>query len=501
MIAAVVERTVEIALLGVIALPLARLVVDAGVRRRFQAFPRVQIIMAGALALYTCTVAVIALVLPEMLRPAAVAALVLLAVERWQARAAYGRKRGLPSGSLAFMPISPWRDPQFYRKQAAEHGPVFKFRHFVYPAIGIVGLDRAAQFLATNDENLVVPPAPFNRLVPGGFVRYLNAERHRDVASVLRAALTPAVVDSCEPTLATEAKIALEALAADGDGNADPVLVMDRMVLHDLMQCFFGISPGDALDRLERQYRIADYRHLARTGRNRAGAAVFDIIEEIRTLVSDRELLAGRQSFLAELCRIHPEALADDELMSNFVYTLHTGRLDAVGFLAWLLVRLGENPLWVTRLASEIDADRAHALQPGGLADRIVRETLRLHQSEFLLRRVKSPIQWDGLSIPAGWYIRICVQESHRSSEMFDSPDVFDPNRFLHPPSRARYSPFGLPPRICPGAHLSRAIGKHLAAELASGYELQVHNAEPLEFSGFHWRPGSRFRVSVQARA
>jgi len=60
-------------------------------------------------------------------------------------------------------------------------------------------------------------------LVPGGFVRYLNAQRHRDVATVLRAALTPKVVDACEPALAAEARLAIEALAADARGKLDPL--------------------------------------------------------------------------------------------------------------------------------------------------------------------------------------------------------------------------------------------------------------------------------------
>lgn len=497
-----VERTVEIALLGVIALPLARLAIHPGVRRRFQAFPRIQTAMTAALALYVVAVVIIALSEPIALRAAAAAALMVLALERWQARAAHGRKSGLPAGSLAVMPISPWHDPQYYLKQAARHGPVFKFRHFIHPAVGIVGLERAANFLAANDEGLIVPPAPFNGLVPGGFVRYLGGGRHRDVAAVLRSALTPAVVDSCEQVLATEAKAMLRSLAAS-DGKADPLPAIDRMVLNDLMRCFFGISPGPDLDRLEEHYRVADYRHLARTGRRRAAAALFDIIGELRTraLAHEGNSPANGQSFFSELCRLHPDAISDDELLGNFVYTLHTARLDVVGFLSWLLVKLGENPLCLARLANETDVDRGRRLAPGGLADRIVRETLRLHQSEFLLRRVKRPIRWDGMQIPAGWYIRICVQESHRSSEMFDRPDVFDPDRFLVPARRTQYAPFGLPPRVCPGAHLSRAIGRHVAAELAVGYELQVHNAEPVEFSGFHWRPGARFSVSLRPRA
>jgi cytochrome P450 len=84
---------------------------------------------------------------------------------------------------------------------------------------------------------------------------------------------------------------------------------------------------------------------------------------------------------------------------------------------------------------------------------------------------------------------------------MFDAPDVFDPDRFLRPAGWTRYSPFGLPPRICPGAHLSRAIGRHVTAELAGGYTMQVRDAEPVEFGGFHWKPSSRLRASLQARA
>ena len=502
MIAIFVERSLELAVLALIAFPLARLATDQGVRRRFQAFPHVQAAIAGSLAIYVCIVAIIACAQPVALRPAALAALVLLILERWQARAEHGLDRGLPSGSLAFMQLAPWRDPQFYLKQAAQHGPVFKFRHFVYPAIGIVGLERAAEFLESNDENLLVPPAPFNGLVPGGFVRFLSAERHRDVASALRAAVTPAVVEECKETLATEAKVALQTLAADPSGKSDPIPVLDRMVLHILMRCFFGISPGAALDRLERHYRIADYRRLARTGRSRAVAAVFDILGELRAsaLELHQESLAGRKSFLNELRRVCPDALEDDELMANFVYMLHTARVDVVGLLAWLLVKLAENPLWVAQLASELDADPETALRPGGLADRLVRETLRLEQSEFLLRRVKRPIRWDGLNIPSGWYVRVCVHESHRSSEIFDRPDEFDPDRFLHPTSRTQYSPFGLAPRICPGAHFTRTIGRHLAAELATSHSVQVRDVAPLEFSGFHWRPSSRLRVSLQAR-
>jgi len=114
---------------------------------------------------------------------------------------------------------------------------------------------------------------------------------------------------------------------------------------------------------------------------------------------------------------------------------------------------------------------------------------------------VKQRIDWNGFSIPAGWHVRICVAESHRSAETFDRPDVFDPERFIQPPDRTRYSPFGYAPHLCPGEHLTRAMGRHLAAEVARGYDVSASDVEPWEFSGFHWRPNARMRVALAPRA
>ena len=82
---------------------------------------------------------------------------------------------------------------------------------------------------------------------------------------------------------------------------------------------------------------------------------------------------------------------------------------------------------------------RAHGRSPGGPrqgppvdpATAFVMETLRLEQSEFLYRRVVAPIDIDGRTIPAGWILRLCVNEAHRDPAVFPDPDRFDPRRFL----------------------------------------------------------------------
>jgi cytochrome P450 len=485
---ALLERAVEVGIVLLPAVPFARMAVEPGVRRRFRAFPRVQGVLVGSLVAYAAATVLIAVTSPWLLRAAAAAALLVVAVERWQARPGYGARRRLPPGSLGLATLAAWRDPEFYARQAERHGPIFKYRHFVHPAVGVVGLERGVDLLRSQSAHLAVPPAPFTTLVPGGFVRYVDSGAHRSLAPVIRSIMSRRVVEACAADIAEAAREALVTLAASPAG-VDPRPTLDRMSLCSLMRAFYGLRPGPLFDRLEELYAVADYRRLARTGREKAASALMEAVGEVRELDTSE---TAAPSFVGELERLHPELLGDDLTMANIVYTLHTARFDVDGLLVWLVRRIGIHPEWLRRLAAELPDSPGDSPQAGGTADRFVRETLRLEQSEFVLRRATGPIGWHGYEIPAGWWVRVCVRESHRSPEAFE-----DPGRFLEEPGRAHYAPFGLYTRLCPGELLARSIGMHLLHELASGYEVSVIEDGPPEFSGFHWQPSDRFRVRV----
>jgi cytochrome P450 len=495
------EMVVELFILAVPIVPLVRLYFDAGVRRRFHAFPRMQLAMAAAIATYAAVVIAAALLSPLALRALAILAAVWIVVERWQSRASFGKGRGLPPGSLAVMPAGPWQNPRYFFEQADAHGDVFKFRHFVYPAVGIANLDKAADFLKANQSSMVVPPAPFDSVVPGGFIRYAGGQKHADVAGVMRSVVTAPVVEAADAAIRDEVSRALMTFASGDD--AVPLEVADRMVRNIMMRCFFGIGRGERLDRIDGHYMRGDYRQLARIGRENTAKEIFAIIREVRAIAAgiEDDPAVARPSFLSELARLHPDLITSDEILGNLVYMLHTARLDVGGLMVWLLFRLATERECTDRVSELLRNDRDTESRVGGAADRFVRETLRMHQSEFLLRRLSKPVQWNGYTIGAGWYVRICVQEGHRSVASFERPEVFDPDRFLNPPNKLRYSPFGMSPRLCPGEHLSRMIGAILVAEAAGSYRVSIGRDAPQEFSGFHWRPGPAMRISMEKRA
>lgn len=484
------ERVVEVLLLALVALPLSRVAFDPGLRRRFRAFPPIQPLLPVALAAYAIGILAAFAFVPMLLRPAALIAAGLIVYELVQRRPGFGADRRLPPGSLAFFPMGPWRDPQYFSRSAARWGPVFKFRHLSRPAVAIVGLERIGEFLQLHAADLSSPAAPYNTIVPGGFVRYLRDSEHLDTAAMLRSAISRAVVEHCSDDVTAEARIAIGVIAGDASKCR---VVVDEMMLHVMMRCFLGLRRGDDLNRFRDLYRTADYRRLARTGKAQARQGIVEIIGEMRAL-STRQDLPG--SFLSELAMVHPQALSSDAMMGTFAYALHTARVDTSGLMIWMLALLGENPHWHVTLRAEC-ASNPEAGETGGLADRIVRETLRLRQSEFIIRRASRQIDWNGLTIPEGWHVRLCVAESHRMPEAFEAPDRFDPDQFLRTPTRTRYAPFGFAPHLCPGEHFTRWIGRKLLVELAGGHDIRATGVLPWEFGGFHWTPNMKMKIGL----
>jgi cytochrome P450 len=153
--------------------------------------------------------------------------------------------------------------------------------------------------------------------------------------------------------------------------------------------------------------------------------------------------------------------------------------------------KLADNPIWNERLRDEDDDD---------LPRRIVLETLRLEQSEYIHRRVLDPITEDGFVVPAGWNLRLCVHEAHRDPGIFPNPEAFDPDRFLgRRYSSQEYQPFGRLRHRCLGAGTTEALAGAFVSQLAC-YDLAVVRDGPAVFDKYHWRPSRRLRKTVTPR-
>jgi cytochrome P450 len=495
----------ELCVLALAAWPALRLLSIPPIRREFTG---IAVLLAGALVVYAGLLAALALFLPGLLAPLAVFAAAGLLAERWRSRPAYGKRRGLPPGSLSLFPRRPWTEHLFYRDQAARFGPVFKTSLLHRPMVCVLGARLGSELLREHADALEAPPVRFNRFIPRGFLRYMEPADHGIYKGLFQSAISAELLRSREAWVAEEVRFALGALAARADASTGlaPREPLRELFFTLLLGLFFAVervSPARA--ELRAVYDALDIRKMSWIPSQRDRRALARIETWIRR--RGHELAEARERgqsplpcVLDGLLRARPDALEDETVLGQLVYIVQVGRADLTGLLVWVLKQLGDHPEWAERLREAARSGRAE--ETDALAVRIVRETLRLEQSEYVYRRVKRDISFRGFTIPKGWRIRVLIREGHRDPASFPEPDRFDPDRFLDATlGGARYAPFGLGAHACIGSQVTETLARQLLGELARGFDWRVTRDGPREYGWAHWQPSSSLRISLAAVA
>jgi cytochrome P450 len=497
-------HVVEALLVIAIAAWGARPLLSGEMARRF---PRVFWSAAGLVVAIAIAALLAATYAPAILHLMTVVAVALTGAAAWFGRVGYGRSRGLPPGSLSLeASIEALLDRSFYRNRAAGLGPVFKMLQFYQPTVCVVGLDRAHTLLRTYENALGPSVQGFNRAIPQGFLRYMSIETHGVYGPMFRRALSPRVVSHHAAAMGLAARRVLghAARSADRAGGVLPDPYLDEMIDEAFLAVLFGLSADDPdLPRLKSAYAPIGRLPIS----SRPTPAVLAALAGVRQLLTAR---CARWRALPDaevpLCALSEFAkidagLPDDTCLDNLVFIYRISTMNVAGLLRWVLAHLGGHPDWISRLRAELDAQPSSGVP--ALADRIVMETLRLSQAEYLYRRLRDDIGFEGFVLPKGWLVRLCIWESHRASGNVPVPDRFDPDRFLRDQPRTVYMPFGGDRHACNGVALSNVICRVFLEELTRSYAWSVDGADPVErqFRHWsHWRPSRRMRLRLAPR-
>ncbi len=441
---------------------------------------------------------------PALLHVVAVLTAAALAGAWWRGRADYGRARGWPPGSLALGPsFDAIGDRDYYLAQARLHGPVFKTCQFGRPVVCVLGLGLAREVLR-NNEALAGARLPYNRLVPKGSLRYMTQREHGTEAPLFRSALTNIDLDQHEAIArftCNEMLARLSAASLAADVGVVPRAYLQRWVLTSLAGVFFGMRPED--ERLEELFSANEGLVIARGGgprwRRRLEQSFVTITGLMRQQASawnSAETDRMKATVLGAILRTDSHALDDPARARNMILVFRLGTTDLTSLLDWVLLELTEHPQWQGAVRSSgTTADASRRVRQDTVAHRVVQETLRMEQSEYLYREVVRPFEINGFHVPAGWLLRVCVQESHRDPAIFPDPDRFDPERFAgRGVSRRDYSPFGADDHGCMGVPIVQFFAQIFVEELCRGYDAQVTRNAPLERGTRHrdhWRPGT----------
>ena len=309
--------------------------------------------------------------------------------------------------------------------------------------------------------------------------------------------------DRSVPSTVAAAEEELEDMAeANARGRSvSPDRYLRRFVSRSFLSVLFGVPPGsESFSRFEQIYPPLDEQPLGSPLGRKAVEALNAIRQWVRL---EAESIRGRDeppvafSALGALIQSDGE-MPDSTSIDNLVFIHKISTANVAALLRWLVKMLGDHPEWVERLRGQ------HGTDPD-LSNRIVMETLRLAQSEYLYREIVEDFEFGGFRFPRGWLLRICVRESHADREVFDDADTFNPDRFLdHRFDSDQYSPFGFGPHACNGVHLTMMIAQTWIESLCRGYEWSTvqDGAVTRDFRHWsHWQPSRELAVVVRLRS
>ena len=186
------------------------------------------------------------------------------------------------------------------------------------------------------------------------------------------------------------------------------------------------------------------------------------------------------------------EGMSDEMVLSESMQLLVAGHETSSNGLSWLLYLLSTRPDCLERVRQEFDSVLGDA--PLGFADvpklefttQVIQEGLRLYPPFWMIDRMAiGDDQVGDIVIPRGSMVIVHVYGAHHAPGYWESPETFDPERFIKGSEKLRtpftYLPFGGGPRVCIGNHYAMLQILMILSNLLRNYDFQLTPGQTIE--------------------
>jgi cytochrome P450 len=180
--------------------------------------------------------------------------------------------------------------------------------------------------------------------------------------------------------------------------------------------------------------------------------------------------------------------ISHNQLRDHILTVYLAGHETTASSLSWAVYELAKNPQIFKKAREElasIDLSNLASYNNLPYLEAIINEALRLYSPVWILGR--QAIQGDrfgDLPVKAKANIIFSPFLVHRSSDYWENPNDFNPERFLKPLQEpSAFFPFASGPRICIGKSFALLEMKVILAEIINSFLFP----EPAEFPGFSY--------------
>lgn len=204
------------------------------------------------------------------------------------------------------------------------------------------------------------------------------------------------------------------------------------------------------------------------------------------------------------------EPFTREQLIDQLGVFFLAGHETSASALTWVFFLLAEQPHWLARLRSEVEgvvgegAIGFEHLRALPLVKAFFKETLRLYPPITFFPRVALQAAKVGRrKLRRGALVMISPWTLGRHINYWESPNVFDPERFLRAGgvNEKAYMPFGLGPHTCIGAGFAQAEALLIIASVVRHFNLTRADASPVRPAArLTTRPAKQIYLRVRRR-
>jgi retinoid hydroxylase len=424
---------------------------------------------------------------------------------------------GLPLvGETLSFAKNPFR---FIEERLAQHGRIFRSNVLGRKTAVVAGPEATGYFI---DPNVIMRegamPPHVQELFGGRSLPLLDGEVHSTRKKLVNKAFNRSALAGYLPIIQQTVERYFHGWAAAGEMRwLDELKALSVEVICTTVM---GMPPGNEMDRLRDDYGILANGfatlpiNVPGTRYRKALQARDRILAVLRRLVRERRQTPTNDG----LSQMLAAAMAADATLSDDDAALELHHIVIAGFIVYaelgsIARQLTAHPDVRERLAAEIAAKAPEgALSLETLMGmpyllQVVNEVKRLCPIiPAVFGKTKKPLEFDGVSVPAGWMVMWAVTPTHVAQSHYTNPTTFDPDRFS--PERAEdkrhehaFSPQGAGPATghrCPGLDFATYFMEVFAVVLLRGYTWQIppQNFE-MDYSKTPPEPKDALRATV----
>jgi retinoid hydroxylase len=370
----------------------------------------------------------------------------------------------------------------FYWEQNQKHGNIFR--------VSMPGLFKNIACLVGPEANRLVFKDESDKLssrlgnkflspiLSPDMVLMQDGQQHRISRKLILPVFLPQAIASYFDTIQA---VVIETIDDWGkQGTIDLSAELHKLTLKMVVKIFLGSEKTSEIEQVSEWFTILvdslngviKWDHpLTMHGRGQAARRkIFDYVRQIIKERAARDDLAQSTDVLSLLLNTIDEdgnRFTETQVINQAIGFLFAGHDTTSSLMSWLLFELGNSPEWRQKLRDEcrqVMGDQPIALlqlrQLPNMTNTI-KEGERMYPPAFIISRMATAdIEYGGYLIPAGWYVCIFPNMTHRLPEIYQNPDIFDPDRFAPPREEDKKQPYSL---IGFGGGMHGCIGVELA--------------------------------------